>query len=86
MDRNTREQLIRALKDLRVAADDANAVVEDMLRAPRNRRLGHVLHRDNYGDARGKFVSSFAFVMNSVLTERVEPSDPAGSGGAGPTA
>ena len=81
MDRSTREQVIRALKDLRVAADDANAVVEDMLRAPRNRRLGHVLQRDNYGDARGKFVSSFAFVMDRLLTE---PSDPAGSGGAGP--
>ena len=86
MDRNTREQLIRALKDLRVAADDANAVVEDMLKPPRMRQLGHILHRDNYGDARGKFTSSFAFVMNCVLTERAEPSDPAGSGGAGPSA
>ncbi len=81
MDRDTREQLIRALKDLRGAADDANAVVEDMLKPPRMRQLGHILHRDNYGDARGKFTSSFAFVMRCV---HLEPSDPAGSGGAGP--
>jgi hypothetical protein len=83
MDHDTREQLIRALKDLRGAADDANSIVEDMLRPPRMRQLGHILQRDNYGEARGKLVASHAFLMRCVLTEP-EPSDPAGSGGAGP--
>lgn len=81
MDHDTRDQMIRALKSLRDAADDANAVVEDMLKPPRMRQLGHVLQRDNYSEARGKLVASHAFLMRCMLTE---PSDPAGSGGAGP--
>lgn len=86
MDRETHDSLVRALKDLRGAADDADAIVVDMLRPPRNRQLGPCLHRDNYGDARGKFVASLAFVLSTVLRERVVPGDPAGSGGAGRTA
>ncbi len=78
MDRDT---LRRALVDLRVAVDDADAVTRDMLRSPRERELGPVLHRDNYSEARAKIAAGFAFLMASV---EPEPTDPAGSGGAGP--
>jgi len=80
MDRDT---MRRALLDLRVAVDDADAVTRDMLKAPRERELGPVLHGANYSEARSKIAAGFAFLMVSVESE---PSDPAGSGGAGPSA
>ena len=61
-----REQMRRALQDLRVAVDDADAVTRDMLRPPRERELGPVLHHANYTEAHGKIVSSFAFLMTCV--------------------
>ena len=42
----------RWLLDMRVAIDDADAVVNDVLRPARERELGHVQHRKLYGDAR----------------------------------
>lgn len=80
MDRDT---LHRALLDLRVAVDAADAVTRDMLKSPRERELGPVLHNANYGEARSKIAAGFAFLMAGV---EPEPSDPAGSGGAGPSA
>ena len=85
MNREASDQMSRAVTTLRGAIDATNAVVEDMLRPPRMRQFGHILQRDNYGDARGKFTSSFAFVMRCVNMEPIDPADPAGSGGAGPT-
>ena len=78
-----RDQMRRALTDLRDAFDDADAVTRDMLRSPRERELGPVLHNANYAEARSKIAAGFAFLMVSVVPE---PSDPAGSGGAGPSA
>ena len=77
MDRDT---MRRALVDLRSAFDDADAVTRDMLKSPRERELGPVLHRDNYGEARAKIAAGFAYLMTCVGTE---PTDPAGSSGAG---
>jgi len=42
----------RWLVDVRTAFDDADAVAVDMLRPVRERELGHVQHRNLYGDAR----------------------------------
>jgi hypothetical protein len=75
-----REIIRRALLDLRVAVDDADAVTRDMLRSPRERELGPVLHRDNYSEARAKIAAGFAFLLTCV---EPESTDPAGSGGAG---
>ncbi len=44
-------------------AHDADAVAEDMLRAPRRRELGPVLHRKNYGEARGKITSAIEYLF-----------------------
>ncbi|MFT3765691.1 MAG: hypothetical protein QM820_09270 [Minicystis sp.] len=40
------------LSNLRVAFADADAVTADMLRPLRQRELGHVQHRNMYGDAK----------------------------------
>src|SRR5262249_21885265 len=39
---------------MRVAFDDMDCVVGDMLRPPRDRELGPLNHRDMYHEARGK--------------------------------
>lgn len=78
-----RDDLRRALVDLRVAFDDADAVTEDMLRAPSKRSLGPVLHASHYAEARGKVLQAHAYLMR-LVSNGGEPSDPAGSGGAGP--
>src|SRR5512140_1218188 len=61
-----RADMRRALVDLRVAVDDADSVTEDMLRAPRRRELGPVLHRRNYSEARGKITSAIAYLFRAV--------------------
>jgi hypothetical protein len=50
-----------------------------MLKAPRERELGPVLHRDNYGEARAKIVSSFAYLTNG-LDDDPDAGDPSGNG------
>jgi hypothetical protein len=67
----------RLLVELRVAFDDSDALVADMLRPACAREL----HRDGYQEARG--------TVSALLTwaeppTDAEPSDPAGCGGAGP--
>ncbi|MFT3768451.1 MAG: hypothetical protein QM820_23630 [Minicystis sp.] len=53
----------RVLLDLRVAVDDADTVAADMLRPPRRRELGPVLHRVQYREARGKIVQQIAYLL-----------------------
>lgn len=65
----------RALGDLRVAVDDVDAVAEDMLRPPRERDLGPVLHAANYRAARGKVTSTIAYLM-SVIDGDAGPDGP----------
>lgn len=77
-----RDDLRRALVDLRVAFDDADTVAADMLRAPRRRELGPVLAAQNYGDARSRVLAAHAYLMRLVSIG--EPGDPSGNGGAGP--
>lgn len=47
----------RWLVDLNVTLDDADAVVRDMLRAPQQRELGPVKHRELYREAWEKLMS-----------------------------
>lgn len=70
----------RLVVDLRVAVDDADAVVADMLRPLRKRELGHVLHRDRYHEAHGKIVSMLAYAMPEET-----PSEGGDDGGNAPT-
>jgi hypothetical protein len=63
--------------DLRVAIDDADAIIRDALRPHRRRELGPRLHRDNYADARARIVELIAAVLPATPDES-EPSDPAG--------
>ncbi|MFT3771409.1 MAG: hypothetical protein QM820_38840 [Minicystis sp.] len=65
----------RVLVDLRVAVDDADSVAADMLRPPRPRELGPVLHRVQYREARGKIVEQIAYLM------RMAEEGAAGEGG-----
>ena len=77
------EDMRRALLALKLAFDDADAVAEDMLRAPRKRQLGPVLHRKNYGDARASMLSGLDYLIGITKPEP-ENGDPSGNGGAGP--
>lgn len=52
--------------DLRAAIDDADAVTRDALRPLRGRELGPILHRRNYGEARGKIVALLAYATPSA--------------------
>lgn len=81
----------RWLGELVLAIEDGHAITEDMLRPARERELGPVLHRHNYGEARSKVAHLIAAAMDEEPSEPeeeedAEPSDPAGSGngGAGP--
>lgn len=66
----------RWVVDLRVVADDLHAVVEDMLRAPRARELGPVMHREKCVQAREAIVSALAYAL--------PPGDDEGGGPAPP--
>lgn len=66
--------LRRVLLDLRVAADDADTVAIDMLRPLRRRRLGRVLHRSQYHEARGKVVSQIAYLLRMAEDDPKPPS------------
>lgn len=73
------------VEELRATLDDAHAVVADMLRPASARELGPAMHRRNYREARAKAAQLLVLAMPGPLgtTER---GDPAGSGGAGPSA
>lgn len=61
--------LRRVLLDLRVAVDDADSVAVDMMRSPRRRKLGPVLHRSQYREARGKVISQIAYLLRMAEDE-----------------
>ena len=72
---------IRALLiRLRVAFDDADAVTLDMLRSPRDRELGPLLHRQNYHDAKQTVVEELE-LLTRYFTDP-EPAEPTGSAGS----
>lgn len=76
-----RDDMRRALVDLRVAVDDADAVAEDMLRTPRQRELGPALHRKQPSEARGKVTATIAYLMR--LVGDGSPTEPGSGGGVG---
>jgi hypothetical protein len=51
----------RWLASLRSSWDDADAVVLDMLRPPRERELGAALHREKYGEARAQIIEALDY-------------------------
>ncbi|MEO7329843.1 MAG: hypothetical protein ABI193_14795 [Minicystis sp.] len=73
------------VEELRATLDDAHAVVADMLRPVRARELGPSMHRRNYREARAKIGQLLSLAMPGPR-EAMERGDPAGSGGAGPSA
>ena len=52
------EQMRRFVVGLRVAFDDADSVVEDMLAPVRERHFGHAKHRELYDEARRSIVEA----------------------------
>lgn len=74
LDWNDHEAVRRVMIDLRVAVDDVDALVRDMLAPMRSRELGHVSHRNRYKELRAQIVQMLAYAMPP-------PSD-AGEGGA----
>jgi hypothetical protein len=68
----------RWLLDLRAAIEDADSVVEDMLRPPKQRELGPALHRTQYAEAQRQILQLLDF---AGATEP-DRGDPAGSGGS----
>lgn len=78
----SREDMRRALADLRVALDDADAVVQDMLRPPRRRELGPVLHATNYHDAHARILTAHAYLTMLVRDDGGEHQDPSGNVGS----
>ncbi len=68
----------RWLAGLRLAFNDADGIALDMLKPPRSRELGPVLHADTYGKARAQILQALDYASAP------EPSDLAGNGGAGP--
>ena len=57
------ESIRRILVDLRVAVDDADAVVKDMLRKRRRRSLGRANHKEHYRDAHRTMIETIAYLM-----------------------
>jgi len=55
-------QIAAVLADLRLACDDVDAVVADMLRPAADRELGPALHRAHYADARAKITHILAYL------------------------
>ena len=62
-DWNDPDDVRRLVLDLRVAFDDLDAIVADMMRPAAKRELGPVLHADGYQEARGKVVVLLAWIM-----------------------
>jgi hypothetical protein len=82
LDYTDRDEVRRVVVDLRVACDDVDALVLDMLRPARARELGPRHHRDGYREAHEKIVALLTYAMPDDAPDP-EPSDPAGSGSGG---
>ncbi len=74
----TRKDIRGLLVTLRVAVDDADAVMQDMLRPPGERELGRVLHRQNYEAARKTIVHTLELLVRFFTDD----SDPPAGGAA----
>ena len=61
-----RAQLREALLHLRVAYDDGDAVVADLLRAPRERELGPAQHRRLYKESREAVLKALTWLLKTV--------------------
>ena len=61
LDWNDPTAVSRWLAGLRVSWEDADAIVLDMLRPPRERELGPVIHARDYAAARAQILSALAF-------------------------
>ncbi len=72
----------RWIAGLRLAFNDADGIALDMLKPPRSRELGPMLHADTYSKARAQILQALDFA--TTREPEPEPSDPAGNGGAGP--
>jgi len=70
------------LAGLRQSFSDADAVTRDLLRPPRQRELGPVLHADTYSKARAQILQALDFAAEPEPD--ADPGDPSGNGGAGP--
>ncbi len=68
---------------LRVTLVDHLAITDDMLRPPRERELGPVLHRERARDTATQLRNLVDFAT-APEPDDGEPGDPAGNGGAGP--
>lgn len=86
------DDLRAALVSLRVAWDDADFVIEDLLRPHRQRFWGWATHAEKHAEAKGSILQAWRFLMKAI-GEEVPPDDdsgddhgdPSGNGGAGPT-
>ncbi len=76
-----------ALADLKEAFKDLDGIAVDMLRPPRRRELGPVIHERNYSEARASLVQALALAtaLAGEDDDGDDHGDPSGSGGAGPT-
>jgi hypothetical protein len=69
------------LAGLRQSFDDMDGVALDMLKSPRERELGPVLHAQKYAEARETILHTLAYA-EAPEPDDGEPSDPAGNGGS----
>ncbi len=65
-DRLDRALLRRTVEELRVAFLDADAVVADLLRPPRERELGHREHVRIYTEARKKIFATLDWLLRAL--------------------
>jgi hypothetical protein len=63
VDWNDPEAIRRLLVELRVAADDTDAVVCDMFTKKRRRSLGRAQHKQLYRDARKSLIQVLEYLM-----------------------
>lgn len=76
---NDRAAVRRWIVDLRVVADDLDAVVRDMLRPHRKRELGHCTHAAKCREARKAIVDLLSYALPT--DDGGEHGDPSGNGG-----
>lgn len=82
-----------ALVHVRVAFDDFDFVLEDVMRPRTSRVWGYVTHAEKAEEAKAGVVQGLAFALDMLGPEPEEPppddgddrGDPSGNGGAGPT-
>ena len=84
LDWSDRRAVAQWLGALRVTLVDHLAVVEDMLRPPRQRELGPALHRERAGETATQLRQLLDAATAHAPDDR-EAEEPSGTGGTGPT-